>query len=233
MEFKLKLVLIGITLLCFACVPAEKKPKYGLSPTNDLETYNSKVAENRENELIDLEQFIPGIKLDIRYATDNNFVEEPVYQLARAYARKPVAEALSNAQEEFESMGLSIKVFDAYRPYSITVKFYKLYKDTTYVASPYSGSRHNRGAAIDLTLFDLNSGKDLNMGTEYDDFTELAHPANMNLDSMVLKNRELLISTMNKHGFAVYPSEWWHFDYKGWEKFELLDLSFEKLETNQ
>ena len=127
----------------------------------------------------------------------------------------------------------SLKIFDAYRLYSITVKFYEIYKDTTYVASPYSGSRHNRGAAIDLSLIDLNTGEDVNMGTKYDDFSKRAHPTNKNLDSEILKNREVLISVMNNNGFSVYPYEWWNFDYKEWEKFELLDLSFEQLKKTK
>jgi len=207
--------------------------KYGLNPLNDIGVYKNQITENPHLELIDLKHHIPEIELDIRYATSNNFVGKPVYKQAKAYARKPVAKALLHAQNEFKTLGYSLKIFDAYRPYSITVKFYEIYKDTTYVASPYSGSRHNRGAAIDLTLIDLKTGKDVDMGTEYDDFTVKAHPTNESLSPDILRNRDLLISVMIKNGFSVYPSEWWHFDYNGWMEFELLDLSFEQLKSGE
>jgi len=141
--------------------------KYGLNPLNDKDVYKKQIKNNPQLELIDLKDFIPEVKLDIRYATKNNFVGEPVYNQAKAFARKPVAEALREAQNEFMSLGYSLKIFDAYRPYSITVKFYEIYKDTTYVTSPYSGSRHNRGTAIDLNTW----GR-----LKYDDFSTRAYP---------------------------------------------------------
>ena len=182
-------------------------------------------------ELIDLEKFIPGVVLDIRYATTNNFTKEKIYALSKAYARKPVAEALKNAQAEFVKQGVGIKIFDAYRPYSATVKFYEVYKDTTYVASPYRGSRHNRGCAIDMTLIDLKTGKELEMPTEFDSFKKEAWPSTPISDALVKKNRDLIISVMSKYGFKVNSSEWWHFDFRGWEKFEVMDIDFEDLEN--
>lgn len=218
-----------LSLLLVGC--QNEKHKYGPTPVDSISKYKKIVQNDSNQDLVDLESFIPGIELDIRYATKNNFVGQPVYSLSKAYARKPVAEALKKVQSNFISLGYSLKIFDAYRPYSITVKFYEIYKDTTYVASPYSGSRHNRGAAIDLTIIDLETGQDVDMGTEYDDFSKKAHPTNKNLSSEVLKNRQLLISIMSKNGFSVYPSEWWHFDYKDWADFELLDISFQQLEN--
>ncbi len=204
--------------------------KYGLVPTT-LKGYLKSVEANPDKELVDLETFIPGIKLEIRYATTNNFTGEQIYNLPKAYARKSVAEALKKAQEEFNKQGVGIKVFDAYRPYAATVKFYEVYHDTTYVASPYKGSRHNRGCAIDMTLIDLKTGNELVMPTEYDSFQKAAWPTTPVKDPIIKKNRDLIIRVMEKHGFKVNASEWWHFDFVGWQKFEVMDIAFEELEN--
>jgi D-alanyl-D-alanine dipeptidase len=201
---------------------------YGLKPA-DHGAYQQAVRQNPDNELINLEKFIPGIVLDIRYATANNFTGEKIYNLARAYARRPVAGALKRAQEEFSRHGVGIKIYDAYRPYRATVKFYEVYRDTTYVASPYKGSRHNRGCALDMTIIDLKTGKELTMPTEFDSFKKEAWPSTPVSDPVIRRNRQLLISIMEKYGFKVNASEWWHFDFVGWEKFEVLDIDFEEL----
>jgi D-alanyl-D-alanine dipeptidase len=180
--------------------------------------------------LIDLEQHIPNIVLDIRYATTNNFTGQRIYDLAKAYARKPVADALKKIQAELKKEGLGIKIFDAYRPYRATVKFYEVYGDTTYVASPYRGSRHNRGCALDLTLIDLKSGKELKMPTGYDSFSIQAWPSMPMTDPEIRKNRQTLIRAMEKFDFRVNSSEWWHFDFTGWKNFEILDIEFQELE---
>ena len=223
---KMKRLLI---LSLFLPLFASGQYKYGLTPVR-LEKYRTSIAANPQNELINLEKFIPGVKLDIRYATTNNFTKEKIYNLSRAYARKPVAESLKKAQEEFKKHGVGIKIFDAYRPYAATVKFYEVYKDTTYVASPYRGSRHNRGCAIDMTIFDLKTGEDLTMPTEYDSFKKEAWPSTPVSDPLIKKNRDLIIAVMQNHGFKVNGSEWWHFDFIGWQKFDVLDISFEELE---
>jgi D-alanyl-D-alanine dipeptidase len=208
---------------------AQYQYKYGLAPVT-LQQYQQQVKVDPEKELVNLATVIPGIVLDIRYATANNFTGEVIYNLSRAYARKPVAEALKKAQEEFSTHGVGIKVYDAYRPYSATVKFYEVYRDTTYVASPYKGSRHNRGCAIDMTLVDLKTGEELRMPTAYDSFKKEAWPTTPVKDPIVKKNRDLIISVMHKHGFKVNASEWWHFDFSGWQKFEVMDIDFEELE---
>jgi D-alanyl-D-alanine dipeptidase len=216
-------------LLLLLSLAVQAQYKYGLTPVT-LEKYVSDKAINPQNELINLEKYISGIKLDIRYATTNNFTKEKIYNLSRAYARKPVAESLKKAQEEFNKLGFGIKIFDAYRPYAATVKFYEVYHDTTYVASPYRGSRHNRGCAIDMTIFDLKTGDDLPMPTEYDSFRKEAWPSTPVKDPIIKKNRDIIISVMQKYGFKVNSSEWWHFDFIGWQKFDVLDISFEELE---
>ena len=151
-------------LLLFLSIVVKGQYKYGLTPVT-YEGYARSVRTNPEKALIDLEEFIPGIVLDIRYATTNNFTGEVIYDIAKAYARKPVAEALLRVQKDLSQQGLGIKIFDAYRPYRATVKFYEVYRDTTYVASPYRGSRHNRGCAIDMTLIDTSTGQELKMPT--------------------------------------------------------------------
>ena len=126
--------------------------------------------------------------------------------------------------------GLGIKIFDAYRPYKATVKFYEVYHDTTYVASPYRGSRHNRGCALDLTVVDLKTGEELKMPTEFDSFKKEAWPTSVVKDPDIRANRQLLIDAMEKHGFKVNASEWWHYDFIGWKNYEVLDIDFEELE---
>lgn len=221
--------LLIILLFLPAFVQAQSKYKYGLNPIG-YKDYISSLTTKPQNQLVDLEEYIPGIVLDIRYATTNNFTKEKIYTLSKAYARKPVAESLKKAQSDFNKLGYGIKVFDSYRPYSATVKFYEVYHDTTYVASPYRGSRHNRGCAIDMTIIDLKTGKDVPMPTEYDSFKKEAWPSTPVKDPVIKKNRELLISVMEKYGFKVNSSEWWHFDFIGWKKFEVMDISFEELQ---
>src|SRR6267143_1277034 len=130
-----------LSLACLFCaLSAGAQNKYGLQVTPYSE-YKKCLKTNAEKELLDLEKKVPGLLLDIRYATTNNFTGQKIYNLAKAYARKPVAEALRQVQAEFNALGIGVKMYDAYRPYKATVKFYELYHDTTYVASPYSGSR--------------------------------------------------------------------------------------------
>jgi len=203
--------------------------KYGLTPMKMAE-YKLSVRENQNNELVNLESFIPGLLIDIRYATNNNFTGEKIYNLARAYARRPVAEALKKIQADLKMKGLALKIYDGYRPYSATVKFYETYHDTTYVASPYKGSRHNRGCALDLTIIDIKTGNELPMPTGYDSFKKEAWPTTPVADPVIRKNRQTLIEAMEKHGFKVNASEWWHFDFIGWQKFAVMDIDFEELE---
>ncbi|HTH57129.1 MAG TPA: M15 family metallopeptidase [Cyclobacteriaceae bacterium] len=206
--------------------------KYGINAIS-LSEYKSSVKTNPEKELVDLDKSIPGILLDIRYATSNNFTGKAVYRMAKAYARKPVAAALAKAQQEFEKLGYRIKIYDSYRPYSATVKFYELMKgDTTYVASPYKGSRHNRGCAVDMTIVEKTTGEELQMPSAYDAMQKESWPSTPVADPQVRNNRDILIQVMEKNGFKVYTTEWWHFDFIGWEKFEVMNVDFENLENN-
>lgn len=193
------------------------------------DTYANYIKNQPHKQLVEIKKLIPEMVLDIRYATPNNFTGEQVYAEARAFARLPVVKALQAIQTELKEQGLALKIFDAYRPYAITVIFYESTSDTAFVANPRKGSRHNRGCAIDLTLIDLKSGKELEMPTGYDSFTPQAAADYPNLPPVQLHNRALLRNIMEKHGFKVYPYEWWHFDFNEWEQYELVDVPFSLL----
>lgn len=208
-----------------------KKPNpFQLNITQEMDEYQANILQNPSNLLVDLTKLIKDINLDIRYATTLNFTGKQVYTLPKAYLRQPVALALKKVQDSLSTYGLALKVFDAYRPYSATLKFAELISDTNYVASPRKGSRHNRGCAVDVTLIDKHSGKELDMPTPFDDFSPKAWPSCTNLPKKVIKNRNLLSDIMSHFGFNPISSEWWHFDFKGWDKYKLMDISFEELE---
>ena len=207
----------------------EKLNPYNLDITQSKDAYDREVRQNPDWKLEDLSK-IRGIYLDIRYATTNNFTGKVIYLSPRAFARMPVFDALQKVQDSLSHFMLGLKIYDAYRPYAASLKFFEVYPDTNFVANPRNGSRHNRGCAVDLTLVELSTGKELPMPTEYDNFTEKAHPDYKDLPDTVLTNRKLLFGIMEHFGFSYYPTEWWHFEYKGWEKYKLLDLTFEELE---
>jgi zinc D-Ala-D-Ala dipeptidase len=180
-------------------------------------------------DLVDVAKVIPAIRLDIRYATTNNFMHQAVYSSPKCYLRNSTAKKLAAVQKELESMGLGLKIYDGYRPLAVTKKMWDMIHDERYVADPAKGSKHNRGAALDLTLV-TKEGKDLEMPTDHDNFTEKAHWQYKDLPVQVIKNRALLRYTMEKHGFEGISTEWWHFNDTEWKKFEILDVPLEKLE---
>lgn len=173
----------------------------------------------------------PTIVRDIRYATTHNFTGSAVYTIAECYLEEVAAQALHRAQKEFGSHGLSLKAFDGYRPLSVQKIFWNLFPDDRYVANPAHGSRHNRGCAIDVTLIDANTGIELDMGTEFDDFTEKAHRTYTQFPEHVLMNRKLFEEVMHNHGFIGWLNEWWHYDFNDWQSYPIRDISFEELET--
>ena len=226
----MRLVLSLLFLYLIQNAYTQNRSEYGVQLVNELAYYQEQMKHNPDFELVNLRS-IEELEFDIRYATEHNFTDSIIYTTAEAFARKPVVEALRKANSEFLKLGYTIKIYDAYRPYNATVRFYELVRDTQYVASPYTGSRHNRACAIDLTLVEIATGKELEMPTEYDDFSEKAHPDYAIQDKVKKENRDLLIVTMEKYGFKVYPYEWWHFDFEGWEKFPIMNLSFEALNS--
>ncbi|MFU2209087.1 M15 family metallopeptidase [Solidesulfovibrio sp. C21] len=180
--------------------------------------------------LVDITTVAPDIRLDMRYATPDNFTHVAVYPAARCFLRKDVAKRLARVQANLEKEGLGLKVFDCYRPFSIQQKFWALVPNEDWVArpvekngKPVSGSKHNRGAAVDLTLVDA-SGKALPMPSGFDDFTEKARRNYTGGDPAARANAKRLEAAMAKEGFEPLPSEWWHFDGPGWKGYELLDV---------
>ena len=185
----------------------------------------------RPSELVELVKLDPAIKLDIRYATKNNFLGRPVYKQARAFLQRPAAEALVRVHKALRAQGYGLLVFDGYRPWSVT----KVFWDNTpndkksFVADPAVGSRHNRGCAVDLTLFDLKTGRAVTMPSEYDEMSERSHADHAGATPEATRMRDLLIAAMQAEGFTVFATEWWHFDHKDWKEYAILDLSFKQV----
>lgn len=179
---------------------------------------------NAKVELVDLATFDPRLQFDIRYATNNNFMGKPLYPSARALLQRPAAEALIRVHDRLRAAGYGLLVFDAYRPWQITRDMWDQHPmSRAYLADPLKGSRHNRGCAIDITLYDLKTGKEISMPSGYDEFSERAHPDYQGGTAEQAKARDLLRSAMEAEGFTIYPNEWWHFDYKGWQDYPVLN----------
>jgi D-alanyl-D-alanine dipeptidase len=194
-----------------------------------LKRYDLYIKAKSTARLVEIKSYVPGIVLDIRYATANNFTHHIMYKQARAFARLPVALALKDVESDLKIRGLGLKIYDAYRPYAITVRFYEVTPDTNFVANPRKGSKHNRGCAVDLTLIDLKTGRELDMPTGFDSFTRKAGANYANLPPQEISNRELLKNVMLARGFKVNPTEWWHYDFIGWQNYALLDIPFEEI----
>ncbi|MBE2265793.1 MAG: M15 family metallopeptidase [Flavobacteriales bacterium] len=172
--------------------------------------------------LVNLKDYIPDLLTDVRYATVNNFTKQILYPNDTLRARRVVAVRLAQVQKQARKDGYQIKVFDAYRPLSVQKLMWSIVPDERYVADPAKGSRHNRGCAVDLTLCD-SSGVELDMGSDYDEFTERSSVTFLEMPDETLANRRRLASYMHANGFSVLPTEWWHFDVYGWEQFAILD----------
>lgn len=220
---------LSIMMLTAAMANAQHYKYIDSSKISGLAKYRAEVKANPDKKLVEIKKVIPQIQLDIRYATTNNFTHHKMYKQARAFARLPVVMALKEVEDELKTQGIGLKIYDAYRPYAVTVHFYEVTPDTNFVADPRSGSKHNRGCAIDLSLMDLKTGKELDMPTGFDSFSKKASANYPDLPQKEIDNRELLKSVMQKHGFHVIGTEWWHYDYNGWQHYELLDVPFEEL----
>jgi len=185
-----------------------------------------------EKTLVRLQKIIPGIAEDLLYATASNFTGKAVYpKIAVAFLQKAVAEKLKNAQISLKKRGLALKIYDAYRPLSVQRKFWELVPDSRYVGDPAIGSKHNRGAAVDLTLIDA-AGNELAMPSGFDDFSLRSHRAFKGCEQERLNNREILQTAMEEVGFLVdriHDTEWWHFEDPEWALYPILDIPFEEL----
>lgn len=178
------------------------------------------------NELIDVQTVVPSIRLDLRYATPNNFTGRALYPTARCLLRPEVAQRLGRAQAALQPLGLGLKVYDCYRPLFVQRELWAVKPDTRYVADPAAGSRHNRAAAVDVTLV-RSDGSAIGMPTDFDDFSPRASRAFDDLPPSIRLNRALLQQVMIDAGFMPLPSEWWHFDAPDWQQYEVLDVPFE------
>lgn len=178
-----------------------------------LSTLLSFVVWGQQSDFVRLKDLSPDFVYELKYATPDNFLKQAVYDCGECYLRKSTAEALVKANEAFKQLGYRIKLFDCYRPLSVQKKMWKILPGTHYVANPAKGSKHNRGAAVDLTLVDTQ-GKELNMGTPFDFFGKEAHHTYTEHPKEVLENRKLLKETLDKFNFKSIYSEWWHYEYR-------------------
>lgn len=221
-----------IIILLFICakLAAQTPNKYGLNIISDPKILEETIQKDPNKALVRIKDYVLNITLDIKYATTQNVFYTQLYKKPAALVRLPVAKALVAVQKDLNSQGYGLKIYDAYRPYSVTCQMFEMLPDTLYMGLPWTGNKHNRGIALDLTLISLKTQKELKMPTPFDALVYSAHPEFMKLPEEVIKNRELLKTVMKKHGFQVDPMEWWHFNYVSVTVFELLDIPFEKLE---
>jgi D-alanyl-D-alanine dipeptidase len=207
----------GITAAASAQAPS--RPPTGLGPGG---------KPPRPSDLVELVKLDPTIRLDIRYATENNFTGKAVYPEARAFLQRPAARGLLAAHRWLRRRGYGLVVYDAYRPWSIT----KLFWDITppdkrmFVANPATGSVHNRGCAVDVGLFDLRTGREVEMPSGYDEMTERSFITYAGGTPEQRARRDLLRNAMERHGFSVYPQEWWHYDFKDYREYAIQDIPF-------
>ena len=229
MSFSRREVALGLAALPLAsCVPVGPDRDVSFIPSNAA----ARIKANDPKRLIELVTLDPAIKLDMRYATVNNFTGRVLYDEARAFLAAPAAQAVARASKAAQADGFGLTIYDAYRPWRITKKLW----DATpvgpkkeYVANPKRGSKHNRGCAVDLTLHDLRTGQLVEMPTEFDDFSEKAHRDYMGATPAALANRARLQRYLEAEGFVGLSNEWWHFDFTGWEQFPVMDIPFNKI----
>ncbi len=204
--------------------------RYGLKVICKKSDYIESIKLDSTKRMVALNSFIVPLNTVWPYASAGNFTGKVLYKKPAAYMRMEAAVALRKINEDLKQQNLGLKIFDTYRPYSVTMKMWEAVPDDRYAANPAKGSGHNRGAAVDLTLYDLSTGAELPMPTLFDDFTERAHHGYMQLDSAVLKNRKTLKGIMEKYGFVALETEWWHYYLpNAAQRFELLDIGFKKM----
>jgi D-alanyl-D-alanine dipeptidase len=187
------------------------------------------MRSNPQKRLVSLKRVIPGLQYDLVYGTTRNFTKTVLYTHAQPYLLAGPAAALQEVERELNKRGLGVKIFDAFRPFSVTCHIWQLVPDTRYAANPAKGSNHNRGLAVDLTIIDLATGKELDMGTGFDNFTDTAHHDFAFLPANVLNNRKMLKQAMWKHGFSSIPTEWWHYSRRTKDGYEVIDVDFDDL----
>jgi D-alanyl-D-alanine dipeptidase len=208
--------------------PSQQSMAQELTVISEYKVYMGTVEKDSLQEMVVVQEKIPSVMFDLRYATKNNFTHKKLYPKGnKTFVRLAVARALEKVQNELRLLGYSLKIWDAYRPYAVTKRMWELIGDERYVANPARGSGHNRGLAIDLTL--IKDSKEVNMGTGFDNFSDTAHHNFENLPEEVLHHRRLLKTTMEKHGFRALDTEWWHYSWPNDRNYEVLDLPFKEL----
>ena len=227
-------------LACCALWAQEQQQSFKIQPLHPVPELRAEAlaakppaepAPFRQPDLVELVKLDPSIKLDIHYASTNNFMGTPFYTQARAFLQRPAAEALVRANAKLHQQGYGLLIFDGYRPWYVTKMFWDgtPVQDHLYVANPALGSKHNRGCAVDLTAYDLRTGLPLDMPSGYDEMSERAHSDYAGGNAQQTANRALLRSAMEAEGFVVNPEEWWHFDYKDWRLYPIINVPFEEL----
>lgn len=207
----------------------------GLSAIGSTQGPPKEAGPFRKPELVELVKLDKTIHLDVRYATANNFLGRPVYTEARAFLQRPAAQALVRANKALRKKGYGIVVHDGYRPWSVTKIFWDSTPDDKkeFVANPAQGSRHNRGCAVDLSIYELKTGKIVEMPSAYDEMTERSHINYQGGTDEQRRLRDMLRAAMEAEGFVVYEPEWWHYDYKNWREYPILDISFPEIGKNK
>lgn len=185
----------------------------------------------RRPDLVELVKLDSTIKLDIRYATNENFLSTPMYSQARAFMQRPAAEALVRVNQKLHAEGYGVLIHDAYRPWYVTKMFWDATPEDkkAFVADPAVGSKHNRGCAVDLSIYDIKTGREVSMPSIYDEMTPRAFADYPGGTGEERQHRATLRAAMESEGFTVYPNEWWHFDYKDWKQYPIMNVRFEDL----
>ena len=222
-------VVLGLAIVPLAtCMPTRPEKDVPFIPSRKAAT----LSVGDPHRLVELVKLDPSIKLDMRYATNNNFTGRVLYSEARAFLTVAAAQAVVRASAAAKAEGYGLTIYDAYRPWRVTKQLW----DATprgpkknYVANPKRGSKHNRGCAVDLTLHDLKTGALVEMPTEFDDFSEKAHRDYMAASIPAIANRRRLQRYLEAEGFIGLSNEWWHFDFTGWENYPVMDVPFDKI----
>jgi len=231
-HFLLTAWLVSGGLIVFGQAIQPPLSKYGIPVIKDIAMYAATVKADSNKQMVEIKTLIPNIVYDLKYASDKNFMRRNMYSLRTNYTflRLPVVKALAQVQKELNEKGMGLKIFDAYRPYSVTEKFWELVMNEKYVADPKKGSGHNRGTAVDLTIIYMHNGKELQMPTGFDNFSDTAHYTFMNLPFDALQNRKMLKDMMEKYGFKIFETEWWHFSWPDEKNYyEAMDVDFKDL----
>ncbi len=220
--FPIKKIATPITALLVICLLL--LPGCATHPPHEKGTFKT-------TDLAELIKLDSSIHLDIRYATSNNLVGQPVYAEARAFLQRPAAEALVKVNAALKPLGYGLLVFDGYRPWSVTKVFWDITsrENKKFVANPKQGSRHNRGCAVDLSLYEMATGKEVQMTGVYDEMSDRSYPTYTGGTAEQRRLRDLLRTHMEANGFKVYEYEWWHFDYDDWKSYRIGNIPFAEI----